>query len=181
MRNLIFIISLFLILFLSCNKEALVETDPIVLVNEEPAKIQMVPFNGRFIQDICTDEFIPCSIEGISFPKYICLDGNASHLGDISDARVEVLSCGPGIDPGSLSGDTKGYFVSANGDSLKFYGVSTVFADGTGGGNHVISGGSGRFEFACGQFTVASYFDVDGVNHGYIQGQLCNIGLIREK
>ena len=176
MRKLTFLMSLFLMVFFSCEKEGLIGEDSITRLKNNSREAQMVPFTGEFIQNICDNQLIPCSISGVFFPKYICMEGRASQLGRVTDAQVEVLNCGPGEEPGSLTGETMGYFVSANGDTLKFSGISTVYADGTGSGQHLISGGSGRFEYACGEFEVSSYYDGNGVNYGSIYGHLCNLG-----
>lgn len=175
-----FIVSFFLVVFFSCEKEALVREDPSMALKEYAMEMQMVPFRGLFTQTICTDQVIECSIEGVFFPKFICLDGNVSHLGRVRDGMVTVLTCGPAEEPGSLTGETRGYLVASNGDTLRFYGTSTVFADGTGKGHQIISGGSGRFEFACGQYDVFSYNSEDGINYGSVSGELCNLGHFRK-
>jgi hypothetical protein len=175
MKTLILIASLVFVAFLGCEKEYLHEDDQLAIEmnhykgpNHGP---RMLIFKGKFTQFVNPEDgFIVCDEVMVPFPKIIHFEGNATHLGK-TYGEAEVVTCGPGEVPYSLTGEVKGFFIAANGDTLRFVGHATSFPDNTGTGEYDFDGGSGRFENACGNFRLTSQV-VDNVNHAEARGKI---------
>lgn len=137
------------IFFSSCQKEINSPNNDIALsVNSSGRHNEGVPFKGEYettSQLLQPPPILRQRITGI---------GEATHLGESTQvAFVTVNLTTP--PPFHLSGTAT--FTAANGDEFytEFTGTNTPNGDGTATGiiNHTITGGTGRFENATGNFT----------------------------
>ena len=132
---------------ISCQKDAVVSEESIPVVQSSRNNYQNdVPFKGDYIT---TAQFIQGPavqiIRGV---------GEASHLGEssfVANATVNLTTPPPFAIAGTA------VFTAANGDQFftQFTGTNTPLGNGIARGilNHVITGGTGRFEDATGAFT----------------------------
>ena len=147
------------------------------------AKKQMVPINGKFVQEQTIDGTDYVELEGV---------GTVSHLGKTklwvgqywNFISISVLPDGTAVL--ELEGVADVVFTAANGDQLKadLFAHNTIegrmentefipeFATVTGSGNF-IEGGTGRFSNAEGLYELSAYYDfTTGKSEAFYSGKI---------
>ena len=143
-----------LMFFTSCKKDTPVVDQTTNLsahqIQAASLKNHPVPFKGDYIT---VAEFLPTPAR-----QRITGTGTATHLGRnifVADATVNLTTPPPFAIAGTA------VFTAANGDKFytRFTGFNTPTGAGTSRGdlNHIITGGTGRFENVSGQFTGVAF------------------------
>ena len=145
--NLQIIFMMTFMIFISCQKDSLVESklSPEDAKIETRAKKHPVPFQASFVSTVSVFPPQPnvevCEVDAPVFNLRQTIEGNASHMGHISGS---ISSC---IDPTTFPPtifNAKMTLIAANGDALHLEGSGAL------GSTFEVVGGTGRFDDATG-------------------------------
>jgi len=178
MKELLFI-SLIFFVSLGCQNDEIFsefEGEAILKVDE----IKMVPLKGEIIEIVDLDAgFMDCF--GTPYPsRYLDISGHLTHLGNVAGGYAELFNCRMEIrnDVQSLVSDVSGEFKAANGDVLMYEGELWFSLEdmSQGGSAFTITGGSGRWENATGQFIAFFEPREDGTLLYIVNGEVSSPG-----
>lgn len=163
MKKIIIFMGLFLMVSTGCEKdEMLIEsandvTTDIIGTTSKAKKTKFVPLKGHTIE-IADINAPPILCLGAPFPsRFLDIGGQITHLGNVEGGYIEFSNCRLEFideDP-FLFADAIGEFLAANGDTLSYEGaIWTSPTDPAQISAYMnITGGTGRWENAMGNFT----------------------------
>jgi hypothetical protein len=178
MKNLMFLMSLCLLIAIGCSKDVEVlpgldkglsttmKEDIALDTRHHPQKPpKMVPLKGEVIE-VGIGEPLVCF--GIPyFGQFLDIKGHLTHLGNTEGGFVNLTNCRMEVREGiqTIVVDSDGQFQAANGDLLFYTGEVTVVIGETGPvifNRNEFDGGTGRWEEAQGYFIADSEHLEDG-------------------
>jgi hypothetical protein len=179
MKNLFFLIGLCVLLFGGCEKDSVVvqdsNTDTVISAQdllETRSNGQMVPLKGEIIEVGVG----PSVCNGVPyFTHYDDISGHLTHLGNVEGGYADLFNCRIELRDGVpfVVVDDTGVFQAANGDVVNYEGsvwVSTL--DFSFGNVQFITGGTGRWEGAEGDFVLSGESLPDGTLLMVVDGQI---------
>ena len=152
MKKLIFLITTFLFIAVSCEKEKEIILQPLAF--NLTATSTPVPTGGVLECTLPDGTLFP-------FPKVAAIAGTATFLGtlDATNSTQQILNCNfnPGIM--ALVGDIEITLVGADGDELYFAGKANSYLSGIGTSFIEVTGGTGMFREAYGWMETTGTVD----------------------
>ena len=155
MKNLIFFICLIFIVSLGCQEDDILsEFESVAALKVSETK--MVPLKGEIIEIVDLNAgFMDCF--DTPYPRrYLDISGHLTHLGNVAGGFADLFNCRMEVrnEVPHLVTNVSGEFNSGNDDVLRYEGeLWFSLEDPTQGGSAFnITGGSGRWENARGNF-----------------------------
>jgi len=179
MKNLLFFISLIFVVSIGCQKDEIsaeLENEATLKV----AKIKMVPLKGEIIEIVDLDAgFMDCF--GTPYPsRYLDISGHLTHLGNVAGGFADLFNCRMEIrnEVPHLVTNVSGEFMAANNDVLRYEGELWFSLEdpSQAGSAFSITGGTGRWENATGQFIAFFEPQTDGTLLYIVNGKVSSPG-----
>lgn len=179
MKKLLFFIGLIFIVSIGCQNDEFFsefEGETTFKVDE----IKMVPLKGEIIEIVDLDAgFMDCF--GTPYPsRYLDISGHLTHLGNVAGGFADLFNCRMEIrnEVPHLVTNVSGEFKAANDDVLMYEGELWFSLEdmSQGGSAFNITGGSGRWENAVGQFVAFFEPQEDGTLLYIVNGEVSSPG-----
>ncbi len=151
MKNLLFLVIVILLAGCASELENTLDSDLLKSAKMVDKDLKMINITGNFYYEACPDGCLPVGIQAVTVGE-----GNSTHMGKFDLYERYCVD-----ENGMPIYFVEGYLTAANGDKVTYV-QSNHWIDEDTGVNHsenMITGGTGRFEEAEGDFTNSVIID----------------------